>query len=80
MSGRRRLRTRPAARSPWQNGYCESLIGSIRRASDRQTAFDFGAQEFVDLNIGTVSTLDDAVATFNPTERRPGKTIIRVRP
>jgi len=31
-------------------------------------------------NIGAVSTLDDAVATFNPTERRPGKTIIRVRP
>jgi NADPH:quinone reductase-like Zn-dependent oxidoreductase len=31
-------------------------------------------------NIGTVSTLDDAVAAFNATERRPGKTIIRVRP
>src|SRR5574338_700027 len=31
-------------------------------------------------NIGTVSTLDDAVATFNATERRAGKTIIRVRP
>jgi len=31
-------------------------------------------------NIGTVSTLDDAVAAFNPTERRPGKTIIRIRP
>jgi NADPH:quinone reductase-like Zn-dependent oxidoreductase len=31
-------------------------------------------------NIGTVSTLDDAVAAFNPTERRPGKTIIRARP
>src|SRR5216683_950771 len=31
-------------------------------------------------NIGKVSTLDDAVAAFNPTERRPGKTIIRVRP
>jgi NADPH:quinone reductase-like Zn-dependent oxidoreductase len=31
-------------------------------------------------NIGTVSTLDDAVAAFNPTERRPGKAIIRVRP
>ena len=30
-------------------------------------------------NIGVVSTLDDAVAAFNPTERRPGKTIIRVR-
>jgi Putative transposase len=27
-----------------------------------------------------VSTLDDAVAAFNPTERRKGKTIIRVRP
>src|SRR5215510_4143 len=31
-------------------------------------------------NIGTVSTLDDAVAAFNPTERISGKTIIRVRP
>jgi NADPH:quinone reductase-like Zn-dependent oxidoreductase len=31
-------------------------------------------------NIGTVGPLDDAVAAFNPTERRPGKTIIRVRP
>ncbi|MBI2260586.1 MAG: NADP-dependent oxidoreductase [Caulobacterales bacterium] len=31
-------------------------------------------------NIGVVSPLDDAVAAFNPTERRPGKTIIRVRP
>jgi NADPH:quinone reductase-like Zn-dependent oxidoreductase len=31
-------------------------------------------------NIGTVASLDDAVAAFNPTERRPGKTIIRVRP
>jgi NADPH:quinone reductase-like Zn-dependent oxidoreductase len=31
-------------------------------------------------NIGRVSTLDDAVAAFNATERRAGKTIIRVRP
>jgi NADPH:quinone reductase-like Zn-dependent oxidoreductase len=30
--------------------------------------------------IGTVSTLDDAVAAFNSTERLTGKTIIRVRP
>jgi NADPH:quinone reductase-like Zn-dependent oxidoreductase len=30
-------------------------------------------------NIGTVASLDDAVTAFNPTERRPGKTIIRVR-
>jgi NADPH:quinone reductase-like Zn-dependent oxidoreductase len=29
-------------------------------------------------NIGTVATLDDAVAAFNPTERTKGKTIIRV--
>ena len=31
-------------------------------------------------NIGTVASLDDAVAAFNPTKRRPGKTIIRVQP
>jgi NADPH:quinone reductase-like Zn-dependent oxidoreductase len=31
-------------------------------------------------NIGNVSTLDDAVGAFNPTERRKGKTIIRVHP
>jgi NADPH:quinone reductase-like Zn-dependent oxidoreductase len=31
-------------------------------------------------NIGNVATLDDAVAAFNPTERRNGKTIIRVHP
>ncbi|HEY7006325.1 MAG TPA: NADP-dependent oxidoreductase [Sphingomicrobium sp.] len=30
-------------------------------------------------NIGTVSPLDNAVAAFNPTERRQGKTIISVR-
>src|SRR3954468_3556000 len=30
-------------------------------------------------NIGNVSALDDAVATFNATERRAGKTVIRVR-
>jgi hypothetical protein len=31
-------------------------------------------------NIGTVSTLDDAVAAFNPTARISGKTIIRAGP
>ena len=31
-------------------------------------------------NIGDVATLDNAVAALNPTERRKGKTIIRVRP
>jgi len=31
-------------------------------------------------NIGTVATLDEAVAAFNSTGRRAGKTVIRVRP
>jgi NADPH:quinone reductase-like Zn-dependent oxidoreductase len=31
-------------------------------------------------HIGTIATLDEAVAALNPTERRTGKTIIRVRP
>jgi len=31
-------------------------------------------------NIGTTAPLDDAVAALNPTTRRTGKTIIRVRP
>jgi NADPH:quinone reductase-like Zn-dependent oxidoreductase len=31
-------------------------------------------------HIGTVATLDDAVAALNPTERVSGKTIIRIRP
>jgi NADPH:quinone reductase-like Zn-dependent oxidoreductase len=30
-------------------------------------------------NIGNISTLDDAAATFNATERHAGKTVIRVR-
>src|SRR5437763_4246470 len=31
-------------------------------------------------NIGNVSTLDEAIAAFNSTARRSGKTVIRVRP
>jgi NADPH:quinone reductase-like Zn-dependent oxidoreductase len=31
-------------------------------------------------NIGSVASLDDAVAALNPTERTSGQTIIRVRP
>lgn len=31
-------------------------------------------------NIGNVSSLDKAIATFNSTERRAGKTVIRIRP
>src|SRR5881275_1445248 len=42
----------------------------VRRARDGR----------VRTNIGNVATLDDAVAAFNRTERRKGKTIIRVHP
>jgi len=31
-------------------------------------------------NIGSTASLDDALAALNPSERRRGKTIIRVRP
>ncbi|MET7844820.1 zinc-binding dehydrogenase, partial [Streptomyces sp. NPDC005356] len=31
-------------------------------------------------NIGDVASLDDAVGALNPTTRRRGKTVIRVRP
>ncbi|HWJ90937.1 MAG TPA: hypothetical protein VNR87_07480, partial [Flavisolibacter sp.] len=31
-------------------------------------------------NIGNVTTLDNAVAAFNPAKRVKGKTVIRVRP
>ncbi|MBB5633537.1 NADPH:quinone reductase-like Zn-dependent oxidoreductase [Cryobacterium mesophilum] len=31
-------------------------------------------------NIGTIASLEDAVAALNPTERSKGKTVIRVRP
>jgi NADPH:quinone reductase-like Zn-dependent oxidoreductase len=31
-------------------------------------------------NIGTIASLDDAVATFNSRQRLKGKTIIQVRP
>jgi len=30
-------------------------------------------------NIGEIAPLDDAVAALNPTARRKGKTVIRVR-
>src|SRR5919197_1273835 len=65
------------------------------RAADRQKAIDFVVEsdraqlsEIVQrvrdgrlrTNIGNVATLDDAVAALNPTERRNGKTIIRIRP
>jgi NADPH:quinone reductase-like Zn-dependent oxidoreductase len=50
--------------------HCAQLSEIVRRVRDGR----------VSTNIGNVSTLDDAVAAFNPTERVKGKTIIRVRP
>ena len=46
------------------------LVEVVQRVRDRRLR----------TNIGAVSTLEDAVAAFNSTERRTGKTIIRVRP
>jgi hypothetical protein len=37
-------------------------------------------RELVSGDIGTISILDDAIATFNSTKRRAGKTVIRARP
>ena len=31
-------------------------------------------------NIGTIATLDEAIAAFSPTRRSSGKTIIQIRP
>jgi NADPH:quinone reductase-like Zn-dependent oxidoreductase len=49
---------------------CAQLTEIIQRVRDGRLV----------TNIGTVSTLDDAVAAFNRAERCKGKTIIRVRP
>jgi NADPH:quinone reductase-like Zn-dependent oxidoreductase len=48
----------------------DQLIEIVRRVRDGRMR----------TNIGKVSTLDDAIATFNPTERINGKTIISIRP
>ena len=51
----------------WHKGATSGLVQRVRDGRLRT-------------NIGHVSTLDDAVAAFNPTKRIKGKTIIRVRP
>jgi len=72
-----------------------SVVGPVEEPPANGTAIDFVVEadraqldEIVQrirdgrlrTNIGPVSTLDDAVASFNSTERHPGKPIIRVRP
>src|ERR1041384_609090 len=76
-------------------GTLVSIVGPVEARPADGLAVDFvveadraGLSEIVQrvrdgrlrTNIGTVSALDDAVAAFNLTERRPGKTIIRVHP
>jgi NADPH:quinone reductase-like Zn-dependent oxidoreductase len=53
------------------------VVPDRAQLSELVQRFRFGRMR---TNIGNVSTLDDAGAAFNPTERRKGKTIIRVRP
>src|SRR5215213_886504 len=77
-------------------GTLVTIVGPAEaRSADRQKALDFVVEsdraqlsEIIQrvrdgrlrTNIGTVSTLDKAVAAFNSTERHPGKTVIRIRP
>jgi NADPH:quinone reductase-like Zn-dependent oxidoreductase len=84
-----------SARLVRAGGTLVSIVGSPEARPDDGLAFDFVVEsdraqltEIVQrirqgrlrTNIGTVSTLDEAVAAFNSTTRRMGKTIIRVRP
>ena len=86
---------RRSARLVRSGGTIVSIVGPVEEPPADGLAIDFVVEsdraqltELVQLvrdgrlrtNIGTVASLDDAVAAFNPTERRPGKTIIRVRP
>jgi NADPH:quinone reductase-like Zn-dependent oxidoreductase len=75
-------------------GALVSIVGPAESRPSDALAIDFVVEpnrsqltEIVDrvrdgrlrTNIGTISSLNDAVSAFNSTERRTGKTIIRVR-
>jgi NADPH:quinone reductase-like Zn-dependent oxidoreductase len=83
-----------SARLVRAGGTLVSVVGPAEAQPDNGLAVDFVVEsdraqlgEIVQrvrdgrlrTHIGRVSTLDDAVATFNSTERHPGKTVIRVR-
>ncbi len=84
-----------SARLARAGGTLVSVVGPVEARPDDGLAVDFVVESDraqlggivqrvrdgrLRTNIGNVSALDDAVAAFNPTERRTGKTIIRVRP
>jgi NADPH:quinone reductase-like Zn-dependent oxidoreductase len=83
-----------SARLVRPGGALVSIVGPVEEPPADGTAIDFVVEadraqlsEIVErvrdgrlrTHIGTVASLDDAVAAFNPTERRTGKTVIRVR-
>ena len=76
-------------------GVLVSVVGPVEERLHEGSAIDFVVEpnraqldEIVQrvrdgrlrTNIGAIANLDDAVGTFNSTQRRAGKTIIRVRP
>ena len=84
-----------SARLVRAGGTLVSIVGPVAVRPPNGLAVDFVVEfdraELVEIvqrvrdgrlqtNIGTVASLDDAVAAFNPTKRTSGKTIIRVRP
>ena len=86
---------RRSARLVRSGGVLLSIVGPVEEQPANGRAVDFVVEadraqlgEIVErvrdgrlrTNIGTVASLDKAVATFNPAQRRPGKTIIRPRP
>jgi len=76
-------------------GTLVSIVGPAETRPDNGLAVDFVVEsdraqlgEIVQrvrdgrlmTNTGKIATVDDAISAFNPTERRTGKTIIRLRP
>jgi NADPH:quinone reductase-like Zn-dependent oxidoreductase len=83
-----------SARLVRQGGTILSIVGPVEEAPAGINAIDFVVEadraqltEIVQrvrdgrlkTNIGTVAALEDAVATFNSRERKPGKTVVSVR-
>ena len=86
---------RRSARIIRPGGTLVSVVGPAAARPDEGLAVDFVVEsvpsqlmQIVDRvrdgrlrpHIGTVAGLDDAIPVLNPTERRKGKTVIRVRP